>query len=230
MEPDLLETLFAVLLLGGLPLLAAGEDAMEEAFGELEDRRLLYLSAAASLVLVAGATWLVAAWAGLEGRELGWRADGLGPALGWAAAVTALGLASVWALTRLARRLGWRESRAVLFLLPRDGRERGAFLLLALAAAICEEYVYRGFALHVVAAWTGSAGPAVAATALSFGLAHGYQRTAGVVRATVLGVLLALPVVATGSLFPAVVAHFWINAAIGLGGWRWLLPGEEGPG
>lgn len=229
MELDLLETLFALLLLVGLPLLAAGEESMEEAFGDLRDRRVLYLSATASLGLVAGVTWGVATWSGLEGRQLGWRAGGLGPALAWAGAVTAAGLASVWLLTRLARTLGWREGRAVLFLLPRNAAERRTFLLLALAAAVCEEYVYRGFAYHVTAAWAGGAVPAVAGTALSFGLAHGYQRAAGVVRATVLGVLLALPVVATGSLFAAVVAHFWINAIIGLGGWRWLLPEGEGP-
>jgi hypothetical protein len=44
-----------------------------------------------------------------------------------------------------------------------------------------------------------------------------------VVRAAGLGMLLAVPVLITGSLFPAIVAHFWINAVLGLGGWRWLL-------
>ena len=43
-------------------------------------------------------------------------------------------------------------------------------------------------------------------------------------RATLLGFLLAVPVVVTGSLFPAIVAHFWINAAIGVGGWKLLYP------
>ena len=68
--------------------------------------------------------------------------------------------------------------------------------------------------------------PAVALVSVSFGISHGYQRLIGVLRATLLGALLALPVVWTGSLFPAIVAHFWINAAIGVGGWRYLYPEE----
>ena len=230
MEPSLPSIVLAVVLMAGLPLLTTGEEAVEEAFREVSDRRPLYASAALSLILVAGVTWGVAAWAGLRGDELGWRAGEPGRALGWAAGVTAAGLGMVWATTRLARRLGWRESRAVLFLLPRDRREKGWFLLLALAAAVGEEYVYRGFAFHVLEAWTGGPGPALAVTTVSFGLAHGYQRAAGVLRAMMLGGFLALPVVATGSILPSVVAHFWINAIIGLGGWRWLAPElEPGP-
>ncbi len=56
---------------------------------------------------------------------------------------------------------------------------------------------------------------------------------AGVLRAGVLGMLLAVPTIWTGSLFPAIVGHFWINAAVGLGGWRFLLEDprriENGP-
>lgn len=230
MEPGLLPKAFAVALMVGLPLLTTGEEAVEEAFREVSDRRPLYVSAALSLLLVAGVTWAVAAWSGLRSHDLGWRAGDLGGGLAWAAGVTAAGLAMVWATTLLARRLGWRESRAVLFLLPRDRREQRWFLLLALAAALGEEYVYRGFAFHVLEAWAGGPGAAAAVTAVSFGLAHGYQRAAGVLRATMLGGILALPVAATGSVLPAVVAHFWINAIIGLGGWRWLAPElEPGP-
>jgi len=35
-------------------------------------------------------------------------------------------------------------------------------------------------------------------------------------------------VVLTGSLFAAVAAHFWINAALGLGGWKKLYPQAAG--
>lgn len=227
MEPSPVAAAFALALLVGLPLMAAREEALEEVFQELSDRRPLYFSAALSLALMGGVTWGVAAWTGLEGRALGWTRGPFWLSLGWAAGATAVGLAVVWAVTRAAALLGAEESRAVFFLLPRDRRERGAFLLLALAAAVCEEYVYRGFALHVAAHYGGEA-VAVAATALSFGLAHGYQKVAGVVRATCLGGVLAVPVVWTGSIFPAIVAHFWINSVIGLGGWRWLAP-ELGP-
>jgi hypothetical protein len=49
----------------------------------------------------------------------------------------------------------------------------------------------------------------------------------GILRATALGAFLAVAVVQTESLFPAIVAHFWINAAVGLGLWRWLFPDAE---
>jgi membrane protease YdiL (CAAX protease family) len=70
----------------------------------------------------------------------------------------------------------------------------------------------------------GSPWPAMGLASVSFGISHGYQRLIGIVRATLLGTLLALPVVFTGSLFPAIVAHFWINAVIGIGGWKLLYP------
>jgi len=49
-----------------------------------------------------------------------------------------------------------------------------------------------------------------------------------VIRAGLLGLLLTIPVMWTGSLFPAIVAHFWINPAIGVGGWRVLYPSLAG--
>lgn len=225
MEIGLLEKIAAAVLLVGLPLAATDEETVAEAFSEAGDRTALYASAGLSLVLVAGVAWGAAAWADLDPSALGWQAGPPAGGLAWGAGITAAGLASVGVATKVMQALGLPESRAVFFLLPRDRRERWAFVALALAAAVCEEYVFRGFLLHVVEAWSGDTLAAVAVTSVSFGLAHGYQRAAGVARATVLGLLLAAPVTATDSLFPAVAAHFWINALIGLGGWRWVAPG-----
>lgn len=222
---------FAVVLLVGLPALAARDvelqaSGMEDAAGF---RRAVYLSIALSLVVVAGLTWGVVAWQDVPSQELGWRADGLEAAALWATAATAAGLALAWGVTGAARRFGFRESTLAWLLMPREAGEKRAFLLMAGVGATCEEYVFRGFLLRGLEAWTGSVGVAVTVTAVSFGLAHGYQRLAGIVRATLLGGVLAVPVVWTGSLLPAVVAHFWINAAIGLGGWR-LMAREPGDG
>lgn len=230
MDPSPVARIFALVLLASMPFLAASEEALEEVVEEGGDRRGLYLAAGLSLVLLAAVTLAVATATGLSGRAVGWRSGALGSGLAWAAGTTVAGLGAVWVLTALFRRLGLPEGRAVLFLLPRDRREMHAFLGLALVAGICEEYVFRGFALHVVEAWSGSPALAVAATSAAFGLAHGYQRLSGVLRATALGALLAVPVLATGSLYPAVAAHFWINAVIGLGGWRGLVSEGEVPG
>ena len=53
-------------------------------------------------------------------------------------------------------------------------------------------------------AWVGSS--------VAFGLAHAYQGLNGMVRAALLGALLAYPVVHLGSLYPSMAAHFLIDA------------------
>lgn len=228
MEPNLVVQAWALLLLVGLPLLAARDAGREEELERAaEFRRSIYVSIAVSLLVIAAVTLGIAAWQDVPGRALGWRVEAPGGAIAWSAAITAAGLLMAWLVGISARTLGLRESRLARLLMPRDAAEKRAFLLLAGVGAVCEEYVFRGFLLAVLESWSGSAWVAVAGTALSFGLAHGYQRLAGMARATLLGVLLALPVVWTGSLFPAVVAHFWINAAIGLGGWRWMIAGSD---
>ena len=219
---------YALVLLVGLPLLAAREDALARGLDEL-DRRALYLSAAISSAFIAGLTLGVAAWQGVGARALGWVVGPAGRAAAWAAGTTAAGLAAVTLVALVASRRGKGESPLLLALMPRTPAERRGFVLLSLAAAVCEEYVFRGFGLRVLAAWTGNPWTAAAAVAVAFGLAHGYQRAAGVARAALLGGVLAVPVVLTGSLFPAIVAHFWINVILGLGGWRWL-PGAAEPG
>ncbi|MFQ5746973.1 MAG: lysostaphin resistance A-like protein [Gemmatimonadota bacterium] len=226
---------YALALLVGLPALAARTGLRE---GHAEDvaraRYAVYLSAALSLLLFAGGTFAVAAWQGLPPASLGWTVPGAASAFGWGGATAAAGLVFVWIVTRAGRWLGLRESALALAILPRSQGEREAFVLLALVAAVGEEYIYRGFLLHVLAEWTGSPWTAAALAAVSFGLSHGYQRAVGIARSTLLGMALSVPVIWTRSLFPAIVAHLWLNAAIGLGGWRRLYgaggatPGTDG--
>lgn len=225
MEPNVILQGYALLLLFGLPAVAvrdAGRQAELERAAEF--RRVIYASVAISLLLIAAVTFGVGVWQEVPAASLGWRVAGTTEAIGWAAGVAVAGLGVAWGVSAAGRALGLREGGLAYLLMPRSAREKRAFLLLAGVGALCEEYVYRGFLLFVLAEWTGSVWLAVAVTAASFGLAHGYQRLLGVVRSAALGGLLAVPVVFTGSLFPAVVAHFWINAAIGLGGWRWMVP------
>jgi membrane protease YdiL (CAAX protease family) len=108
----------------------------------------------------------------------------------------------------------------VLGMLPRTRREMTAFSGVSLMAGFAEEYLLRGFCLGVLALWTGSMWLAAAVTTLSFGLAHLYQGPRGAARATVLGAVLAIPVVVTGSLAPSMIAH----AATDLVSGRWTLP------
>lgn len=230
MEGNVVLQGLGVLLLVGLPALAA-RDVEPDQIG-LEDaaqfRRAVYISIALSLLLVAGLTWAVATWQEVAPADLGWETVEAVEAILWSFGATAVGLGLAWAATLGGRRAGLSEGELARLLMPRDAGEKRTFLLVAGVGAVCEEYIFRGFLLHGIEAWTGNPWIAVAVTSVSFGFAHGYQRAAGVLRATLLGIVLAIPVVQTGSLFPAIVAHFWINAVIGLWGWRWLLPEEGG--
>jgi membrane protease YdiL (CAAX protease family) len=227
MEPNAILSIYAGLVLAGLPLVA-WNDARRGVLDEqqLEFRRAIYGSVAFSLLLIAGITLAVTAWQDVEAALLGWRVSDATQGFTWGVGFTVAGLAVAWLVTHGARAVGLTEGALARLLMPRTAPEKRAFLVLSGVAAVCEEYVFRGFLLAVSTAWLDSPWLGAAVVSLSFGLSHGYQRLAGVIRAGTLGFTLALPVILTGSLFPAIVAHFWINAAIGLGGWRWLFPDE----
>lgn len=215
---------FTLFLLVGLPLMAARNSRLEEHVEAIDAARpALYLSAALTLLLIAGLTAIVASWQAIAPDQLGWTVGAPVVELGWGLAATAAGLGIAWLSGLIGRRAGLAESPLLRLLLPRNSTERRAFLVLAGIGAVCEEYIYRGFALHVLADWTGQTWGAAALTSISFGLAHGYQRVNGILRSVGLGMVLAAPVLWTGSLFPAILAHFWINAAMSSPASRWLL-------
>jgi membrane protease YdiL (CAAX protease family) len=201
-------------------------------------RRLLVLEWGLSAVVAV----VVAATPGVGPAQLGlrWPAAWPGPVtLAAAAVVVAFVLVSTrslrsGALARLpepARRPGdGRHSEppmhATLALLPRTRRERHLFILVGLTAGICEEWLYRGFFLAVVAALAGGLPTPLLAlvAAAAFGLAHAYQGAAGVLTTAVLGGVLAALYLQTGSLLVPILLH----AAIDL---RFLLvPAAALPG
>jgi hypothetical protein len=102
---------------------------------------------------------------------------------------------------------------ATLALLPRDRAERRLFTAVGLTAGICEEWLYRGFLLGVVAAVAPGlpAGALVVVAAVCFGLAHAYQGPAGVATTGVLGGVLAALYLSTGSLLLPVLLHAAID-------------------
>ncbi len=216
-----LGTAFIVVI--GLPVLAVRGGVPDDQAAEVaRARRTVYASAALSLLVLSAMAFGVAVWQGITPARLGWRVGAPGPALLWAAGIAVSGLFVALVVSRVGVRLGWRESPVSIALMPRNGKEIRSFLLMVGIAAVGEEYLFRGFAYQILAEPLG-AWPAVLVTSVSFGLSHGYQRAIGIVRASCLGLLLSLPVLWTGSLFPAIVAHFWINAAIGIGGWRYFF-------
>ncbi|TFV61314.1 CPBP family intramembrane metalloprotease [Geodermatophilus sp. DF01-2] len=98
---------------------------------------------------------------------------------------------------------------ATLALLPRTRAERRLFTVVGITAGVCEEWLYRGFLLAVVAAVGGGLPTSVlvAVGAVAFGLAHAYQGVAGMVTTGVLGGVLAGLYLDTGSLLLPVLLH-----------------------
>lgn len=102
---------------------------------------------------------------------------------------------------------------ATLALLPRTGLERRLFAVVGVTAGVCEEWLYRGFFLAVVAALAPGLPGAllVVVAAAGFGLAHAYQGVTGVLTTGVLGGVLAAVYLQSGSLLLPVVLHALID-------------------
>ncbi len=105
------------------------------------------------------------------------------------------------------------EAHATLALLPRTAGERRLFTLVGLTAGVCEEWLYRGFFLAVVAALAGGlpVGVLVLVAAVAFGLAHAYQGRAGIITTGLLGGVMAAVYLQTGSLLLPVLLHAVID-------------------
>ncbi len=99
---------------------------------------------------------------------------------------------------------------------PRDGIERLAFLALVATVAICEEFVYRGFAQYVFQDWSGFLLVGVLGSALLFSVAHLYQGKRGLVSTFAVGLLFSGVRAWAGSLMPTIAAHFVADLSIGL--------------
>jgi uncharacterized protein len=103
-----------------------------------------------------------------------------------------------------------------LKIFPQDTPERLAFAALISSVAICEEFIYRGFALRVFGSVVhGSAAAGVVGSAALFALAHLYQGRRGLIATCVVGILFGAICVWTASVLPSVVAHFVADLSAG---------------
>lgn len=83
--------------------------------------------------------------------------------------------------------------------------------MIAVIPAIGEELMFRGVLLRIFHQWTASTHIAVWVTAILFSAIH--MQFFGFLPRMVLGVLFGYLVVLTGSLWPAIIAHFVNNGA-----------------
>lgn len=96
-------------------------------------------------------------------------------------------------------------------LLPRNRAELRYGALLSLNAGVVEELLFRLAFPVLIFTVTGNAAIAVAASVALFGLLHIYQGVWGVVGSLVIGSLLMVAFLATGSILVAIVLHALID-------------------
>ena len=108
-------------------------------------------------------------------------------------------------------------------ILPQSTMELIPFFALAVTAGLCEEFLYRGFAMAVLSRIGLPTFAVVLLSAVLFGMAHLYQGRAGFVSTTFLGILLGIARALLGSLLPVVAWHTGVDVVAGIAGPRYLM-------
>lgn len=210
--------LWAVVLLVPLPLLMILQGRK---LAELEElpRTEAYISSMLSLWMLAIATGAIAWASGYDGAALGLVPLATASTVLLTGVLTIAGVAVLFAF----KYTGIREPDIVRQLMPVTARDRMLFVGVSITAGVCEEVVFRGFLIHALHAGTGSLPLALLLSSGAFGVAHAYQQPIGALRAGLLGLILAIPLVLTGSLVPSIIAHALIDILSGLWLSRYLL-------
>jgi membrane protease YdiL (CAAX protease family) len=113
-------------------------------------------------------------------------------------------------------------------ILPQSTVELLPYLALAITAGLCEEFLYRGFAMAVLIHAGFQAWAVVLITAALFGLAHSYQGRGGMVMTLLVGLLLGTSRIVYEGLVPAIFWHSAVDVVAGTAGPRYLLRGGGG--
>jgi membrane protease YdiL (CAAX protease family) len=108
-------------------------------------------------------------------------------------------------------------------ILPQSTVELLPYLALAITAGLCEEFLYRGFAMAVLTRVGLPAWSVVLLSSILFGLAHLYQGRGGLVSTLVVGTVLGSGRIAYDSLVPVLFWHSAVDVVAGIAGPRYLL-------
>ncbi len=107
-------------------------------------------------------------------------------------------------------------------ILPQSTVELLPYLALAITAGLCEEFLYRGFAMAVFIHVGLQAWAVVLVSSVLFGLAHSYQGRGGIVMTVLIGLILGTSRLAYDSLVPAIFWHSAVDVVAGTAGPRYL--------
>jgi len=163
---------------------------------------------------------------GLISGLLALRLEGVAPAgftvlspgamVGWTLGLTLAGLLVILIFRPIEGWIGGGRPEFLRQLLPQTSRERTVFSGLSLSAGLGEELAYRGYAFQAIQLLGVGPWGAALLSSIPFGVLHGYQGPVGMIRTGVMGFVLAVPVVLTGSLLPSMAAHALIDLLVGL--------------
>lgn len=95
-------------------------------------------------------------------------------------------------------------------MLPKTYREKQWFTLVSATAGIGEELIYRGFLMyHLMQQFPTLPLPFILLIAgILFGVAHSYQGITGILKTSLVGIVLASLYIASGSILPGIILHF----------------------
>lgn len=114
--------------------------------------------------------------------------------------------------------------------LPQSAVELLPYLALAITAGLCEEFLYRGFAMAALASAGIPPWLVVLVSSLLFGLAHSYQGRGGMAMTFVVGLVLGASRLTYNSLIPAIFWHGAVDVVAGVAGRRYLARKPAAPG
>ena len=103
-------------------------------------------------------------------------------------------------------------------LMPSTNPGMAWWIVVSLSAGLCEEFLFRGYLIWVLAPFLGWWGAAAISASL-FAIAHAYQGGRGIATAGIVGLALAGSVAIFKSLLPAIALHAWVDLSSGCIAW-----------
>lgn len=214
-------TLFVGVLLGVVVVVAGSTVSAHQSTVDIVGTFLQDVALVGTAVVfarLAGGRW--------RPRDFGLRPTRLGAAVGWAT----LGLVTSLVFTAaFSAALHNHQKEQVLHQLGADREGPARYfvaLLVCVVAPMAEEFFFRGYFFTALRGWRGTV-PAVLLTGLTFGAVHvGSAPLVYLVPLAVLGMILCLVYLRTGSLYPCVGLHM-VNNCLAFGvseGWGWQIP------
>jgi hypothetical protein len=112
-------------------------------------------------------------------------------------------------------------------ILPGTPVEFAPYCALAITAGICEESLYRGFAMAALSRAGVFPWAVVLVSSLLFGFAHTYQGKSGILGTMLMGLVFGVARLAFHSLIPVMVWHSTVDVVAGVAGPRYLFQSKE---